>query len=524
MSALRPVAITTGRAARRLAIALVLLLAAAWGARPGLADDAAPAETPEFSSTSHSVALASGDRLAYTAQAGFLPVRPAPEKPEAAIFYVAYTRDRAASRRRPVTFLFNGGPGAASVFLHLGGIGPRRLSVNADGSWPRAPVGLVDNPLTWLAFTDLVFIDPVGTGYSFVPAAAPADAKESSEKSKDSDFWGVERDLDSLGEFIRLWLTRNGRWLSPKVIAGESYGGFRVAALAKSLPEDFDIAPNGAVLISPLLEYAMLGGNRYNLLPWALTLPSLAATAAWHERGSLVAAAGQDLATALAPVEDFALSTMLAGLAGSGAAAAYARIAAFTGLPEEFVAMRRGRIGVGAFAKQLLRDRRQLVGRYDGTLSGPDPHPDEADFEGGDPSITFLAAAYAPALVAYLQSELDFRTDATYELLNRDVSRKWDFAGALSERRQGFAGFSEALREGVILNPALSVLITHGYHDLITPYLASRYLVGQMDLPAEAADRVELANFTGGHMFYLRRTSLEALQRAAARFFADLAG
>ena len=507
--------------------ALVLLASGAAAQEPAPAGEperaaaVAPAAAPELPpevTTSHELALPEGP-LAYTARAGVLPVRTAPDRPEAEMFYVAYTRAGTQSADRPLTFLFNGGPGAASVFLHVGGIGPRRLALNADGTWPPAPVGLVDNPLTWLAFTDLVFVDPVGTGYSRVPERRAEDENDA-RKDQAGDFWGVERDLDSLGEFIRLYLTRNDRWLSPKVIAGESYGGFRVAALAKSLPEDFDIAPNGAILISPLLDYATLGGTRYNLLPWALTLPSLAATAAWHDRGSL--AASQDFAAALTPVEEFALSDMLVGLAGTDAAAVYATIAAFTGLPEDEVARRRGRVGSGTFAKLLLRDQERLVGRYDGTISGPDPHPDEADFAGGDPSFDFLTTAYAPALVAYLQSELDYRTDASYEILNRDVSRRWDFSDALSERRQGFAGFSAALREGLILNPALSVLIVHGYHDLITPYLASRYLVEQMDLPPPAAGRIKLVNFIGGHMLYLREGSLEALHATAARFFENL--
>ena len=291
------------------------------------------------------------------------------------IFYVAYTRDHASSRRRPLTFLFNGGPGAASVFLHLGGIGPRRLALNADGTWPPAPVGLSRQP-AHLARLHRPRLHRSGRHRLQLRAGpAPEGEKKAPKKGKASDYWGVERDLDSLGEFIRLYLTRHDRWLSPKVIAGESYGGFRVAALARSLPEDFAIAPNGAILISPLMEYAMLGGNRYNLLPWALTLPSLAATAAWHGRGSLAAAAAsQDLGAALAPAETFALSGMLTGLAG-GAAAAYAEIAAFTGLPEEFVAARRGRIGASAFAKQLLRDQGRLVGRYDGTSAAPIPIP-----------------------------------------------------------------------------------------------------------------------------------------------------
>jgi hypothetical protein len=205
---------------------------------PAWAADTEPAASalPDRAETTHELAGASGE-LAYTATAGVLPVRPAPDKPEAQVFYVAYVLADGSSAERPLTFLVNGGPGAASVFLHLGGIGPRRLAVDADGTVPRAPVGLEDNPLTWLAFTDLVFIDPVGTGYSAVPEPEPGADDE--DKGEQADFWGVRQDLDSLGEFIRLYLTRNGRWPSPKVIAGESYGGFRVAALAKALPEDF---------------------------------------------------------------------------------------------------------------------------------------------------------------------------------------------------------------------------------------------------------------------------------------------
>jgi carboxypeptidase C (cathepsin A) len=505
------------------ALVLLALLRAATAADgdAAAAGAAAPAPPPTVTTT-HRLDLATGT-LAYTARAGVLPIQPDPEKPAAEMFYVAYTEDDAAADGRPVTFLFNGGPGAASVYLHLGGIGPRRLAVNPDGSWPPPPVDLVDNPLTWLAFTDLVFIDPVGTGYSRVPAAAgdeDEEEKEDARRGGDRDYWGVGRDLDSLGAFMRLWLTRNGRWLSPKVIAGESYGGFRVAALAETLPDDFDIAPNGLILISPLMEYAMLDRNDFNLLPWALTVPSLAATAAHHGRGALAdEVARGDLAAALAPVERFAVADMLVGLAGEGSDAFHAELAALIGLPAELVARRRGRVPVELFAKRLLREQERLVGRYDGTLSGPDPHPESDDYEGGDPSFELLTTAYAPAILAYLRDGLGYRTDATYELLNREVGREWDF----EQRRQGFAGFSASLRAGLILNPGLEVLIAHGYHDLITPYFASHYLVTQMDLPATARERVQLADFHGGHMFYLHAASLAAFHASAGEFYADLA-
>jgi carboxypeptidase C (cathepsin A) len=516
-------------------LALVLLLPGAPAAadpetaapEPAAAEPAA-SDLPPLVETTHTLALASGT-LAYGASAGVLPVRPAPHQPEAQIFYVAYTLADAPAADRPLTFLVNGGPGAASAFLHLGGIGPRRLAVDSDGTLPAPPVGLADNPFTWLAFTDLVFVDPVGTGYSRVPEVEPEAGDAESDAGDQRDFWGVTRDLESLGEFIRLYLTRTGRWPSPKVVAGESYGGFRVAALAKTLPEDFSIAPNGAILISPLLDYAMLAGNRFNLLPWVVTLPSLAATAAHHGRGALAGAAG-DLAAALAPVERFALTEMLTGLAGANRLPEAARqrfqaaMAAFTGLPEDFVARRRGRVPIGDFAKQLLRDQERLVGRYDGTISGPDPYPERSGYAGGDPSFAFLTAAYAPAMVAYLRDDLQYLTDAPYRLLNRETHRRWDFSSVLEAQKQGFAGFSDELRFGLVLNPSLRVLIAHGYHDLVTPYFASRYLVDQMDLPAAVQGHVRLRNFSGGHMFYLHAASLEALHASAAEFFADLPG
>ena len=219
---------------------------------------------------------------------------------------------------------------------------------------------------------------------------------------------------------------------------------------------------------------------------------------------------------------------MLTGLAQAERLPAAARqrfhadLAALIGLPEELVARRRGRIPAEVFAKELLREEELLVGRYDGTIRGPDPFPERSGYAGGDPSFAFLSAAYTPALVAYLRDDLNYLVDAPYRVLNREVSRRWDFASVLEADEQGFAGFSAALRFGLVLNPSLRVLIAHGYHDLVTPYLASRYLVDQMDLPAAARARVLLRNYTGGHMFYLHAASLEALHETAAAFFAGL--
>jgi carboxypeptidase C (cathepsin A) len=455
-----------------------------------------------------------------------LPIGEDAKKPAAAMFYVAYTVAGKKLDERPITFLFNGGPGASSAFLHLGGVGPYRLRVNADGTLPPPPVRLADNALTWLTFTDLVFVDPVGTGYSHVLQSQPAKNEKDADKANDrlDRFWGVKQDLTSLGRFIRLYLTRASRWVSPKVLAGESYGGLRVAALAQRLPADFDIPLNGAILISPALEYAILqGGRDYNLLPWVVTLPSFAATAAYHHRISL-AATGDDLATALAPVATFALSDMLLGLARADTFPAakreafYATIARFTGLPQTLVTQQRGRISPNMFAKQLLRDQALLVGRYDGTITGHDPYPEAPAFVGGDPSFDFLTTAYAPALLTYLREDLQYHRDAAYHVLNPEISSKWDFASVLPGK-QGFIGVSDALEFGLTLNPDLQVLITHGYHDLVTPFLASRYLVEQMALAPDIRTRLRLKNYEGGHMFYLRQSSLQALHADVAAFY-----
>lgn len=482
-------------------------------------------DVPPSVKTSHSITI-DNRQLSYAATAGMLPIGEDPRKPDAAMFYVAYTVAGKAVDERPITFLFNGGPGASSAFLHLGGIGPRMLRVNADGTLPPPPVRLVDNALTWLTYTDLVFVDPVGTGYSHV--LQPQQAKNDKDSDKAGDkldkFWGVKQDLTSLGRFIRLYLTRALRWTSPKVLAGESYGGLRVAALVQRLPEDFDIPLNGAILISPALEYAILqGGSDYNLLPWTVTLPSFAATAAYHGRITL-AAEGVDLSTALNPVAAFAVSDMLVGLAQADTFsevkrhAFYATIANFTGLPQALVARQRGRISPNMFAKQLLRDQVLLVGRYDGTITGHDPYPEASDFAGGDPSFDFLTTAYAPALLTYLGEDLQYHRDAAYRVLNPETQSKWDFASVLPGK-QGFIGVSDALKFGLTLNPDLQVLITHGYHDLVTPFLASRYLVDQMALAPDIRARLRLENYSGGHMFYLRQASLQAFHADVAAFY-----
>jgi carboxypeptidase C (cathepsin A) len=353
------------------------------------------------------------------------------EKPVAELFYVAYlaqtgTQTGAAQAEaqtqaaRSLTFVFNGGTGAASAYLHMGALGPKRIRFNEKGSLPKPPVQLVDNLESWLQFTDLVFIDPIGTGFSRSLStesgtAGPAsesdkasETKPEAKKSEDSEpqeikFWEVERDLNAIGEFIQRFLSQHQRWLSPIFIAGESYGGFRVAKLARKLQQEFGVGLSGAILISPALEFSLLdGGNDYNLTSWATVLPSLAASAAHHGRARWAGAVG-DLTAHLAAAEQFARQTLLPALAlGDSLAAAdrdaiYQQFADLVGLPLALIQKQSGRIDLAVFARELLRDQQRIVGIYDASITAIDPFPDRLFYEGTDPTLDGLDRLFTGA-------------------------------------------------------------------------------------------------------------------------------
>ncbi len=519
----------TRMTARALLVLLLVLLPPAMARGREDGTGAAAASAPEESVTvRRSLELAEGG-LRYRATAGYLPIGEDSAQPEARMFFVAYDRlDATEPGQRPITFLFNGGPGAASVFLHLGAAGPRRLALPETGDLPVPPARIEDNPATWLRFTDLVFIDPVGTGYSRVVDAPDGGAEAGVKKrsGKAEKFFEVEGDLEALGRFIRLYLTRFDRWASPRVIAGESYGGFRAAVLPRRLLERFDIALNGAVLVSPALEFALLrGGERYNLLPWITLAPSLAATAGFHGRGKL-AGIGADPESRIAEVEGFVLDKLLPGLARLGRMEEAERqrlfesYADYIGLPVETVTEKRGRIPRTSFAKRLLAGRGRIIGLYDGRLSGADPVP-ESPLYRGDPSFERVAAPFATAFLRYLREEIGFRTDRRYRVLNRELAHRWNFEKAL-DGGQGFVGGSDDLAYALTTNPAFRVLVAHGYHDLVTPYFASRYLLEQMPLDADARARLRFLTLPGGHMFYLRAASRKRFTAALAEFYAGL--
>jgi carboxypeptidase C (cathepsin A) len=470
------------------------------------------AEAPEPLSTTRHRLEVQGESLPYTATAGRLSVG-IDGAPKANIFFVSYERsdDGLLAKERPVTFVFNGGPGAASAYLHLGALGPRRLVLDDDGAIPRAPARLAVNQETWLTFTDLVFVDPVGTGYS-QRAGAAGETR--------SAFWETRTDLRSLAEFIRLYLTRNNRHLSPVFLVGESYGGFRAAALAGTLTTDVGVGLNGIVLVSPVLEFSLMYGDAYTLLPWALLLPAYAATALAHDRADF-ADTTEELGRTLEAVEAFSLNSYLTGMAeGDGLnrkarAALYKQIARFTGLSEDVVARYRGRIPRQVFAKELLAGEARFVSLYDGSIEGIDPSPESAGSVGHDPVLQGLTAPLTSALVAYVRDDLGYESDRRYQLLNRNVSQAWQW----QQDDQGYLGAADDLKAAMSLNRHLQALIVHGYYDLVTSYFASRYVVDQMALDAAIRPNLTLATYNGGHMFYTRTQARRRLTEDARAFY-----
>jgi carboxypeptidase C (cathepsin A) len=499
-------AMTQGR------IALAAVLALLCAVSPALAQEggrheaqaqapAAPhhALLPADSTTDHEITIG-GRKLAYTATAGTLALTANGEQ-TAEVFYVSFVLANAGDpQHRPVTYLFNGGPGAASAYLDIGAIGPRALAVGDDGTLPATGGRVADNPDTWLPFTDLVFIDPVGTGWS--RATDPDKAAK--------EFWGVGQDIDAVADIIRLHLTKTDRLGSPFYIVGESYGGFRAARLAHALVADHGIAPKGITMISPVIDFDLMSGGPLGVLSWALRLPSYAAAA----MGSKALEPG-----ALDEVEHFALNDYLVAIAagpkeGAASDALYARIATLTGLDESVVAHWRGRIPVDAYVNSVHRNDGRIVSRYDATVSGTDPNPlNERGHD--DPILDGTIAPITSAFVAYARDELGFKTDQPFVLLSREVSRRWDWGG--ERGLSGAPGSSDQLRRTLALEPQLKVMIAHGVDDLETPYMMSRYVRDHM--PASLGDRVALKLYEGGHMLYLHAPSRRRLHNDAAAFY-----
>ena len=450
---------------------------------------------PADAVSDHSIATAK-TKLAYTATAGTLPFYDQSGDQSAAVFYTAYVA-KGASANRPLTFVFNGGPGAASAFLHLGLVGPRVLDFGPNGN-DATRAELRDNPDTWLAFTDLVLIDPIGTGWS--RTVKPDDAKH---------FWNVRSDADAMAKAIALYVAKNNRTASPKYLFGESYGGFRAAKTARALQRDQGIAVSGIVMLSPMLEGWLTFGDDSSALHAALKLPSLAAAALERSHGFS--------AGALAAAEKFAMTEYLTTLAGAppqGAAgeAFYKRVAQISGLPLDVVKSSHGFIE-DAYVKSLRAADGKIVSRYDANFAVDDPFPERRSARSSDPILDGISRSYGGAFAAYARNELGFKTEMTYALLANDVTSGWDWRGGRLQ-----ASAEDDLRTLLAFSPSFRLLIAHGMSDMVTPYAMTRYVLDHLPT-LDPPGRAQLKLYRGGHMVYLDAASRTAFSADAAAFY-----
>lgn len=486
---------------RRLLIAalLVVLPAAGWAQRSDHAaapsNRAAPKSEagpgvlrllPPDAVTHHSITLANGSTLAYTATAGTLPLYDQTGAQSTAVFYTAYVANAADGSARPLTFAFNGGPGAASAYLHLGLVGPKILQFGDHND--AATAQLRDNPQTWIEFTDLVLIDPVSTGWSRAAKAEDANG-----------FFGVQKDAEFFAKVIALYVANNGRSTAPKYLLGESYGGFRAAKVARALQQEQGVFVNGIVMLSPMLEGAFQFGGDRLALGAALNLPSLVAgqLERTHSMSTQAMAEAERFAT-----HDYLTTLTGPALQGAAARTFYSRVAAMTGAPEELVAKARGFISEDAL-KQLRSAQGKVVSPYDGGFAVDDPFPERSGQRGPDPVLDGFTHAYAGAFVGYARDQLGFKTEMTYTLLARDVSRRWQWREG---QHNGEPSVGDDLRVLLAQNPSFRLVIAHGYSDLVTPYMVSRYVIEHLP-PVENPDRVQLRLYSGGHMFYVTEDS-----------------
>lgn len=441
-----------------------------------------------------------GKTLSYTATVGSLPVRDEKGKKIAEVVLHAYVLDGPKDPNRPVTFAFNGGPGAASVYLNLGAIGPKRVQFGAQGDSPSDPAQLVDNPGAWLDFTDMVFIDPVGTGFS----RSLVDNEETKKR-----FYSIKPDIEYLSRIVYDWLLKNGRMASPKYVTGESYGGYRVPRITYFLQTRLGVGVNGMVLVSPYLEPPMDQAPGFSPMPWITTLPSMAA--ANYERQGKALSPAQ-----MREVEDYARGDFAVDLMkGRRDAAAVDRVVAkvtgYTGLDPVFVRRSGGRIETGAFLRELYRDKGKIASVYDSNVTQDDPFPWSPDGRRGDPILDAIIAPTTSAMVDFDTRVVGWKVEGRYNALSYDVGENWEKGVELTEA-------TTDLRQAIAADPRMKVLIVHGYDDLSCPYFVSRLVIDQMPISGDP-DRVKLAIYPGGHMFYSRPGSQAAFREDVKQVF-----
>ena len=474
-------------------------------------------EPPAPVVTEHSITLPGGRVLKYKATAGYLTLRDTTEpkdakpkpndkddtldplkgKPKAQVFFVAYTLDPAPDpASRPVTFSFNGGPGSASVWLHMGALGPRRAQLTDQGEAPPPPYKIVDNESTWLDVSDLVFIDPISTGYSRAAAGEGS-----------NQFHGYKEDLASIGEFIRLYLSHNARWSSPKFVVGESYGTTRAAGLSDYLQEKHGIYLNGIALVSSVLDFQTLSFDPGNNLPYSLFLPTYTA-AAWYHKRLAPDLQAQPLADVLKSAEQFAGNDYTLALSHGDALPPDERarvadsLARFTGLPAAQLAQQDLRETDARFFFDLLKDKNRSIGRFDARYTGIRYNPGTQDYD-FDPSYEAVNGPFTSAFNDYVRRELKYESDIPYNTLTS--VEPWNFSNV----ENSYLDVADSLRQAMSRHPYLKVWVCCGYYDLATPYFAAEHVVQQMHLDPAIRNNIALTYYNAGHMIYVQKQSRE---------------
>ena len=443
--------------------------------------------------------------LTYKVTTGFMPLKNAVSgEVGARIFYIAYTLDNPTAGR-PLMFSFNGGPGSASVWLHLGALGPRRIKMMDDGMMPPPPYEMEDNQATWLAETDLVFIDPVGTGYS--RAAKPELAAK---------YFGINGDIESVGEFIRLYLGRNGRWLSPLFLVGESYGTTRASGLSNWL-FDHGIALNGISLISTVMNFQTIRFANNNDMPLVLILPSFATTAWYHKRlppamQSKTVEKVAEEARQFAANEYMPAMLRIDQLTEKERHALADKFSSLTGLSRDFIERNNFRVELEKFNKELLRTERRTTGRLDSRFKGIDRDAG-GDTPDSDPSMNAIRPPYTAAFNSYVRDDLGYKTDTEYYILGGGITGPWNY-----NVTNQYADTSIPMKDAMAKNPFMQIFVACGYYDMATPFYAAEYTVSAMNLDPSLRKNISFNYYEAGHMMYIEKTSLAKLHDDEAAF------
>ncbi len=446
-----------------------------------------------------------GKTIEYSAQTGYMEIKNGKDEHIANLFYVAYTKSgEDDAKKRPVTFVFNGGPGSSSVWLHMGVMGPKRVKMAENGDALAAPYELISNDCSWLDLTDLVFIDPIGTGFSRAVG-----------EHKPEQFYGFENDVKSVSEFIRLWTVENERWGSPKYLAGESYGTTRACGVVDYLQEEFQMHINGVTLLSCALDFQALRQNSGNPLPFVFNLPVMALTAKYHNKLSPPVQAMAD-STLVKNAERFAIDKYsVALLKGDNLSerekhAIAEELAYFTGISKDVYIVNDLAIYTWQFRKLLLEDQKLLVGRYDSRLTMPNPDP-AASYAYKDPSFTQIGSAITTAFNEYVQSDLKYTNDEVFNLIGNVYP--WKFADSK------YLNVVPKLRNAMFTNPNLKVWVLNGKYDIATPMAGTKYALSQMYLPESLEKNITIKEYEAGHMMYLLKSELQKMKNDAKAFY-----